>query len=487
MHICIIGDGVAGLMAANAFATKNYITKVTHIGSSKMPSIGVGESTTLNFSSLQKSFIPDEIEFIQESDACVKVGVLYSNWAEKEFIHHYRVPYVYEKYGTNPIEYANTLANKNKDVYIHDILATRLYYDAKQYKIPYPLDNPNSPNCYYGTSWHFDAGKYIQYLKKLLSKNQNTTMIDDIVVDCKFNEDETIDTIILESNQTIKADYYIIATGKIEQSSKIFKIKYKDMSNVLLNNRALFYPKPYVNKAKEIHPYTIAKTMKNGWRWITPTWSRVGTGYVFSSNHITVDQAIQEFQEDIGDDTVIPNVVDFTPRCNTSTFNSNYMTIGMAQGFLEPLDAPGLAVSSALIMMLDTVFSKNEYDIQIDRMNEFVRSLYEGWAAFVLSQYKTCYRTDTQYWIDHKEIEFDYFTYLKNNMYNDTSFVDYYDDVESIVNEVRRDIIVMLQQTTASKNIQWKSKTNLIPFKLDDSQHQSFDHYTFLKVIHGEL
>jgi hypothetical protein len=138
-------------------------------------------------------------------------------------------------------------------------------------------------------------------------------------------------------------------------------------------------------------------------------------------------------------------------------------------------------------MMLDTVFSKNQYDIQLHRMNKFVQSLYEGWAAFVLSQYKTCYRTDTQYWIDHKEVEFDYFTYLRNNMYNDTLFVDYYDDVESIVNEVKRDIIVMLQQTTASKNIQWQSKTNLIPFKLDDSNHQSIDHYTFLKLIHGEL
>ena len=211
MHICIIGDGVAGLMAANLFAVKDYVNKVTHIGSSKIPSIGVGESTTLNFTSLHRAFDRNEKEFIREADACVKVGVLYSNWSPREYIHHFRVSALYEKHQINPMEYANSLANKNTDIHIHDLLANRLFHDAKNYQIPNPINNPNSPNCCYGTSWHFDAGKYISYLKKLLKRKQEkVTIIDDVVVDCNFKQDKSIDFITLESHQVIRADYYII-------------------------------------------------------------------------------------------------------------------------------------------------------------------------------------------------------------------------------------------------------------------------------------
>ena len=60
--------------------------------------------------------------------------------------------------------------------------------------------------------------------------------------------------------------------------------------------------------------------MKHGWRWITPTWERIGTGYVFSENHISVDEAINEFITDIGDKTIQPFVVNFKPRVNKKTF-----------------------------------------------------------------------------------------------------------------------------------------------------------------------
>ena len=85
--------------------------------------------------------------------------------------------------------------------------------------------------------------------------------------------------------------------------------------------------------------------MKNGWRWITPTQSRIGTGYVFSDNHISIDEATNEFLEDIGDKTIKPFLVDFNPKCNKRPFKFNSCTIGMSSGFLEPLDATGLQIS----------------------------------------------------------------------------------------------------------------------------------------------
>lgn len=481
MHICIVGDGVAGLMAANLFASRDYVTKVTSIGSSKIPTIGVGESTTLNFETLHKIFDSDFNSFIREADACVKLGVLYSGWSKKEFLHYFKHQLIFERNNTTFLEYSNSLANKDPNIHIHDLMGNKLIEDAKKNLIP-----KGESDQFYGKSWHFDAGKYILYLKKLL-KNKKVNQIDDIVVYCKFKSEDSIESITLESNQKVIADYYVICTGKHSDSSKIFGVKYKDLSNVLLTDKALFFPKEYENKIKEIHPYTIAKTMKYGWRWITPTWSRVGTGYVFSSKHISVDGAIEEFQKDLGDLTVVPNVIDFHPRYTETTFNSNYMTLGMCNGFLEPLDAPGLAISCALTMLIDNIFITNRYNDDYQKLlNEFVNEMYLGWTSFILTQYKTCERSDTDFWIDHKNVKFDYLDGMMENLYNIRVLPKMCDikDSNTIINSIRSDIKAMLQNTISSRNITWATKCDSLPFKLDDSDYQSQSHYSFLNNIH---
>lgn len=227
------------------------------------------------------------------------------------------------------------------------------------------------------------------------------------------------------------------------------------------------------------------------------TWSRIGTGYVFSTNHITVDQAIHEFQEDIGDNTVIPNIVDFYPQYNQKTFNKNYMTLGMCNGFLEPLDAPGLAISCAFTMLLGTILSqeKNVFDIKNknfnenywDNFNNFVEEMYNGWAAFILTQYKTCHRSDTQFWIDHKNVEFPYLSEIMKDLNIKSSQPKLCDinDPNVIINSIRKDFIMMIQQTIASRNIKWKTDSNIIPFKLDDSEYTAISHYDFIEKVHN--
>lgn len=486
MHICIIGSGVAGLMAANLFATKSYIKKITHIQPSKIPTIGVGESTSLNFEVLHKKFDGNIKNFIKESDATVKVGVMYSNWSEKEFLHYFKTPFLFEKNNINLSEHNSSLSNKRKDTYIHDVVGKNLYLNSKNNKIPL-----NSPYQYYGKSWHFDAGKYIMYLKKILnnfSKIKNIDIIDSEVASSEFNSDGSIQSITLSSNQKIEADYYIISTGKSKESSDIFKINYEDLSHVLLTDKALFFPKPYEDIKNQIHPYTVAKTMKNGWRWITPTQSRIGTGYVFSSKHINIDEAIKEFQDDIGDYKIIPNVVDFHPRYNKTTFNKNYMTLGMSNGFLEPLDAPGLTISCSLTFLLENILNdkkqynailnKNYNECDFEDFNQIVEEFYKGWAAFILCQYKTCYRSDTDFWREYKDIEFDHLTNLLKNLHE-----SYDDECYIGVQSIRNTIIFILQNTLSSRNIKWKNKVKTAPFKIDDSECRFIDHHEFITKI----
>jgi hypothetical protein len=251
-----------------------------------------------------------------------------------------------------------------------------------------------------------------------------------------------------------------------------------------------------------MHPYTIAKTMKNGWRWITPTWSRIGTGYVFSSNHITVEEVIEEFREDIGDNTITPNVVDFHPKYSKRSFNKNYVTMGMCNGFLEPLDAPGLSISCSLSIILDTMFDGGRYyhsivdktyDYNLDNLNDFAQHFYKGWAAFILTQYKTCYRSDTQFWIDHKNVKFDYLEDVLIDLNSDINYsrgivpaMDHFDcndNISDMLDAFKINLITMLQNTIASKDVQWQTKTTAMPYQYDDPWYNSVDHYEFLQNI----
>ena len=471
MHICIIGTGASGWIACTMLKKLEFIKKITIIGSSKIPSIGVGESTTLNFVSL----VLDKVElkkFVKDSDAAVKYGVYYKNWSKRDFIHYFKSQEDFLR--TNNLErtWGEMLANKDPDIHIHDLIGNKMWNFIRNNEVS--LNNKEHIH-----SWHFDAGKFINFLKKINLEDDKVKFIDDTIIDCKFLIGDQIQYIIGESNKKYTSDYFVNCCGDNKLNEKIFKEEYISLSPYLLTNKALVYPLKYTNKEEQFHPYTIAKTMKNGWRWITPTQSRIGTGYVFSDNHISIDEATNEFLEDIGDKTIKPFLVDFNPKCNKRPFKFNSCTIGMSSGFLEPLDAPGLQISiqaiSLLIKLLEykSDFSKLlSVSKQINLSNFKISSEYEWWCAFILHQYKTCWRNDTQFWIDHKNVKYDIYEKIINLMYC----------VPTHLFENREYMMFFL--TTAAKDIQWKSKVTQKPFPVEQLDTKTIHHLDYIQSFY---
>tara|TARA_B100000287_G_scaffold98572_1_gene90645 strand:+ start:2626 stop:4080 length:1455 start_codon:yes stop_codon:yes gene_type:complete len=480
MHICVIGTGASGLMAACALKEQSWVERVTLIGSPKIPTIGVGESTTLNFEKWNRKFLNNFSDFIRESDAAVKYGVYYEGWNPgRGWLHHFKSEIQTESNGITQFDYGILLGNKPEDVYIHDIYGKKLFeyatnnqvvVDREKYADEFPF------------SWHFDAGKYIKFLLDICIMSDKVRVVFDTVVDCKYHTENNIESIsglTLESGTEVTADFYINSTGA---KSDVFKEDYVSLSDVLLTDRALFYPLEYTDREKQLHPYTIAKTMNHGWRWITPTASRIGTGYAFSSQHVSDDDAIKEFVSDIGDDSIQPNIVDFKPRYNTRPYKANSITLGMANGFLEPLDAPGLSIS---IMSLENVmhylsYLDNRLHIQTDLhnpnhpWNDIVEinceeniDMHKWWAAFILTQYKTCHRKDTDFWFDHSTVQWDYQDNLMDNLTNQSMWPDC-------------GASMMFHQTIAARNIQWYTPTNELPFLLRERTATTTTHANYL-------
>lgn len=466
-HLCIVGTGAAGWLACNLFKNKDYIQHITIVGSAEIPPIGVGESNTLKTPELHAKIGLDNVDFIRETDAAIKYGVFYKNWSKHDFLHFFKGTRPFEKMGLPEIVYGKSFGSKPVDVPIEN------YFGKKITEITSQNLLLSDPEELHPLSWHFDAGKYISYLSKEALKSHKVNHLTDTVVDCKFDSGK-ISSVILKSGLKIQADYYIFASGNSDLVKNILKEDYVDLSDVLLTNKAIVYPLEYTNKREQFHPYTVAKTMKCGWRWITPTYSRIGTGYVFSDKHISVDEAVDEFLTDIGDKTLSPRVVDFYPRYNKKTFKQNYCTLGMLNGFLEPLDAPGLSMTGDVLIKLEKYF---EYEyamcesyrmMHIDHMNCYIEDMYKFWASFILAQYKTCYRNDSKFWIDHKNVVYNFYENIIENLNNYMLF---------------NSSMMMFYHTLAGKDFQWGESLHLAKF--DDSSLQPAEHHLdFIEQVH---
>ena len=457
MHLCIVGSGASGWLVANQLKEQDYITKVTIIGSPKIPHIGVGESTTLSLPNTHSKFNVELGEFIRESHAAVKYGVYYKNWSKNDWIHFFKSELPFKKSGLSARKYIQLLGNKPTDIFIHDIYGKNLWKEVVGKNNIFPENRGITEiEEEYPHTFHFDAGQYIKYLKKQAFKSTKVEFVEETVENVNFIEGGYIQSLDLTNNINIIADYYVNTTGQSLNTKNVFNEQYDSLGDVLLTTKAVVYPLPYTNKREQFHPYTIAKTMKHGWRWITPTWERIGTGYTFSENHISVDEAVNEFVNDIGDKTIQPIVVDFRPRVNKQTFKLNSCSIGMANGFLEPLDAPGLALTNIITNQLE-IFLKIYYlDIQnknlynntlynegIEILNNNVKKSYNFWLTFILNQYKTCYRNDTPFWIDHKNVKWDQWDLAVSDL---NAYCDIHKDDYDVM---------MLAQTISSRDIQY--------------------------------
>jgi tryptophan halogenase len=463
MRICIIGKGASGWMAATYLSRMmREISSITIIGSPEVKTIGVGESNTLALSDFHKELGISISEFVKNSDATIKYGVFYKNWGGNNFLHNFKQYYTW---GENALYHFKSLSNKPKNVPIYDIIAPDLTEFTQKNQIA-------QSEKIYPKSWHFDAGMYISFLEKINLQDEKIVSIEDTVVECNFLEDEKIKNIILKSGKIIEADYYIFASGNSNFLENILNEKYESLSNVLLTDKALVYPLEYKNKRNQFHPYTVAKTMECGWRWITPTYSRVGTGYVYSSKYISDDEARNEFLKDIGDYSINPTVVKFNPRYNKKTFKKNYCTMGMSNGFLEPLDAPGLSITIQTIRILcNSLLKKEKYGIPLSEINFLIESnnhmieqMYKRWACFILLQYKTSSTRKNKFWNDHRNVKWDYYEECIRSL-------------EQFMGDEKDDFALMMFHTMAAKNFQWKSDVTTIPFQYQLTQKEKLMHH----------
>lgn len=405
MKVVIVGGGTAGWLAAATFAASDAQRKkagfaekldITVLESNDIPIIGAGEGSTGLFSTwIEKKLRilgTDEMEFLYKTGATLKLGIKFKDW--KHIGHQY----------LSPIQPTQS-TNYNIDA---DLMSARVYGEYHNSSAAGYL-MANEYSCYKRgrgllplNAYHFDAHKVGQYFKEKCVergvKNKIGT-INQLNIDKETGFLKSVQ--IKESAEKIEGDIWIDASG----FSKILIgnmdsgwISYK---NYLPTNAAIPYLYPHEEDGNVLAE-TLAWAQPNGWMWQIPTQERYGCGYVYSDVFTTYDKAVEELIKNTKRKIEPLRNLKFEPGRVEKFWNKNVVAIGLASGFLEPLQAT--SIHSTLVQL--DIFAYHYFNSDISHIDfnssptVYNRTISKMWDDFrdLLRIHYITNREDSAFW-----------------------------------------------------------------------------------------
>lgn len=416
--IVVVGGGSAGWMSA-AFLIKAFPDKdITLVESPNHPIVGVGESTLGGIKAFCAFLDIDEKDFLTTTNGSLKMSIKFTDFYKKDgssFHYPFGQPNLEGTYaGLRDWLYLKAIGGD--EVPVQDF--ARCYFPAaalfEQNKFSLneygDFDNYNPKT---DVAYHFDATKFGQWLKNNYSLPRGVKHILATVAEIPTNENG-VECLILDSGERIAADLFIDATGwQSLLLAQTLQVPFNSYSHLLPNNKAWACQVPYLEKEKELEPFTNCTALENGWAWNIPLWSRLGTGYVFSDKFTTNEDALEQYKNYLcSDRMVIPrtreqidelkyNLIEMRVGIHEKIWEKNVCAIGLAAGFIEPLESNGLfTVHEFLFALAKAMRREVVSQLEVDFFNFACVNLYKGFAFFVAQHYLLSTRTDTEYWRD---------------------------------------------------------------------------------------
>jgi len=398
--IVILGGGTAGWMTAAALSkilTTDY-APITLIESEEIGTVGVGESTIPQITTFNRMLALDENEFVRKTRATFKLGIEFVDW--KKIGHSYFHPFGTFGRDMGGVQFHSYWLKLHQlgephpfDEYSLNKLA------AQQEKFMRGNGSANSPLGKIDYAFQFDAGHYAKYLR-LYSQARGVVRREGKVVDVNLRaEDGFIESLTLASGERLEADFFIDCSGfrglLIEQT---LKAGYIDWSHWLPCDRAMVVP----SQAQSLPSFTRATAHAAGWQWRIPTQNRHGNGYVYSSNHISDEDARATLLANIeGTALAEPRILKFTAGRRKKCWIKNCLAIGLSAGFIEPLESTSIHLVQSGISKLMTLFPNRHFEsADIERYNRTLANEYERIRDFIILHYHATARDDTPFW-DH--------------------------------------------------------------------------------------
>lgn len=396
--VVIAGGGTSGWCTAVALSRQfGTLLDITLIESAEIGTVGVGEATFPTICSFHKIHGIDEQEFLTATRGSIKLAISFENWGRKgdKYIHPFgsvgKSSWIGSFY-----HYWLAARARGYEGELEELCFERQAAKAHKFAL---TENPKLNYAY-----HFDASLYAQFLRKL-SEEKGVKRMEGKIVDVKQHPDTGfIKSVVLESGTCIEGDLFIDCTGfrglLIEQT---LKAGYEDWGHWLRNDSAVALQTDF---SGDIPPYTRAIAHDSGWQWKIPLQHRQGTGYVYSSAYISDEDARNTLLDNLdGDIRVELRLLKFNTGRRKQAWVKNCVAVGLAGGFIEPLESTSIHLIQMGITRLLQLFpfeGCNEHLIR--RYNEQSRAEYEETRDFIILHYKATERDDTPYWRDCRDM-----------------------------------------------------------------------------------
>lgn len=396
--IAIVGGGTAGWMAASvlARALPGTRTLITLIESPDIGTVGVGEATIPPITDLLRFLSIDQADFVQHTQATYKLGIKFSDWGKSGDTYWHPFGAFGLPINQRPFYHAwqkakgDGLAPRFNDFSLCAALG-----DAGAFR--FPDDKPDHPASGLRYALHFDAILVARYLRNY-AERLGVTRLERTVVGATQRADGFLDKLQFADGSQLQADLYLDCSGfRGALIEEVLHTGYDDWSALLPCDRAIAFPSA---ASAPRPPFTHAHALSAGWRWRIPLQQRFGNGYVYSSAHISDTQAHDELTRAVAEPPLAePRLLRFTTGRRKLYWNKNCVALGLASGFLEPLESTSIhLVMSGVYNLLDHFPDRNFDPGNIASYNAELALESERIRDFIALHYFLTQRDDAPLW-----------------------------------------------------------------------------------------
>ncbi len=396
--VLVLGGGSAGWMSAAALVhALGRSCDIVVVESDEIGTVGVGEATIPPIRYFNERLGIDEATFVRETAGSFKLGIEFVDWGRlgNRYFHPFG------QYG----------AEFDQVPFYHYWLREHLAGDpapideysmawatAHAAKFSHPSSNKRQIQSTFDYAYHFDAGLYARFLRRYaeargVERHEGRVRTADLDPETGF-----ITRVHLDDGRAFEADLFIDCSGftglLIEQA---LGTGYDDWSHWLPCDRAVAVPS---EKAGPFLPYTRSTAKAAGWQWRIPLQSRTGNGYVYCSQFANAEAATETLLSSLdGQPLAEPRHLRFTTGRRRKFWNRNCVAIGLAAGFMEPLESTSLHLIQYGVMRLLALFPEQDMSpLLAEEYNALTGAEYERIRDFLILHYCATERTDSDLW-----------------------------------------------------------------------------------------
>jgi tryptophan halogenase len=398
-RVVIAGGGTAGWTVAAALAKQlGPLIEITLVESDAIGTVGVGESTIPTARRFHELLGVDERDFVCATQASFKLGISFEDWARAgdRYFHAFGVT----GQSTWMAEFHHLWLQAREQGLAGDF--GDYCFELRAAEAGKFLGGKNSRLNY---AYHLDATAYGQYLRRFAEPLGVKRVEGKIAEVRQVAETGFIEALVLESGEQVAGDLFIDCTGfRALLIEGALETGYDDWTHWLPTDSAIAVQTKATGPAK---PYTRVIAHKAGWRWLIPLQHRVGNGLVFASRHLSDDEAHAMLAERVeGEMLTEPRLIRFRAGSRRKAWNKNCIAMGLASGFIEPLESTSIhliMIAATRLMQLFPFGGVNE--ALAARYNDVSQRELEGIRDFIILHYHLNERDEDTFWRECRTME----------------------------------------------------------------------------------